>query len=97
MRVEQEQSDLGRVEISRLRDSREWRRLIGPCATLRGRHNMASLTPSLGKPQTIAGIGSKCRGGRHNHTKYQALGEIRGEPRWSAQSAARKLGRFGRS
>src|SRR6516165_5302064 len=73
MRVEQEQSDLGRIEIGCLRNRRERWRLIGGCANLRGRHHMASLAPSLGKPSTIGGIGSKCRGGRHNRTNYQVL------------------------
>jgi hypothetical protein len=69
MGIEQEQSDLGGIEVGYLRNSREWRRLIGRWTTLCRRHDMASLAPSVSKPSTVRRIGSKCRRGRNDRSE----------------------------
>jgi len=70
MRVEQKQSDLGSIEVGYLRNSCEWRRLIGRYTALCRRHDMASFAPSVSKPSTVRRIGTKCRRGRNDRSKY---------------------------
>ena len=75
MGVEQEHRGLAGVEIGLLSDCRKWRCLIGRCATLSRRHDMARLAPSMSKPFAVARIGGKCRRRWNDHGRYQTLSD----------------------
>ena len=66
---QQEQRELAGIQVGRLSNGIEWRRLTG-ALLLVGRYNVAGRTPAFGERLSLCRIG-RCRHVGKHHGKYQ--------------------------